>query len=125
LYILNFNKLTKPENIRSKRLFDLFLGLIILGLSPVLIFLFKNKSNLIKNLIDIVLAKKSFVGFYKSKHNTNYSLPNIKPGVLSPYYHSKIKTEELLERLNLTYAKNYSLILDIQIIFKNWRLLDQ
>ena len=125
LYILNFNKLTKPENIRSKRLFDLFLGLVILGLSPVLIFLFKNKSNLIKNLIDIVLAKKSFVGFYKSKHNTNYSLPNIKPGILSPYYHSKIKTEELLERLNLTYAKNYSLILDIQIIFKNWRLLDQ
>jgi hypothetical protein len=71
------------------------------------------------------LGKKSFVGYIQTDRLDNKLLPKIKPGVLPPYETPKNTTFDTLERLNLLYAKNFSILFDIQVIMSNWKKLDQ
>ena len=125
LYILNFNNLNRPENVRSKRLLDLGFSIAFLIFSPILIWSYKNKKKFIDNLIEILFGKKSFVGYLRSENQINKVLPRIKTGILKPYNPSSNLNEDLLERLNLMYAKNFSILLDFQVIVNNWRKLDE
>jgi lipopolysaccharide/colanic/teichoic acid biosynthesis glycosyltransferase len=69
-------------------------------------------------------GKKSFVGYISNDNPKNQQLPKIKPGVLNPYNVQKILSDDTMERLNLLYAKNFSLLFDIQVIISNWKKLD-
>jgi hypothetical protein len=123
LYILNSNNLSRLENLRSKRLVDLSFAILFCLITPVFIWFFKNKSRFTANLIEVLLGKKSFVGYIQTNRLNSKQLPKIKPGVLSPYETPKNTSEDTLERLNLLYAKNFSVLLDIQVIIKNWKKL--
>lgn len=125
LYILNTNNLSRPENLRSKRLLDLFFGLLLFLTLPINFYFFKNKSKLICNLRDILKGKKSFVGYIQTENLKNQHLPKIKPGILPPYDTRITTSEDTLDRLNLLYAKNFSILFDIQVIMSNWKKLDQ
>jgi GT2 family glycosyltransferase len=124
LYILNSNNLSKPENLRSKRFLDISFSLVFFSLVPLTIWFYNHKSKLIKNLKDILTGKKSFVGYISNDNPKNQQLPKIKPGVLNPYNVQKILSDDTMERLNLLYAKNFSLLFDIQVIISNWKKLD-
>jgi GT2 family glycosyltransferase len=124
LYILNSNNLSKPENLRSKRMMDISFCIIFLIMSPFILWLFKNKSKFIINLKDILLGNKSFVGYVHNDKFENQHLPKIKPGILNPYNVQKNVSDDTIERLNLMYVKNFSILLDIQVIVSNWRNLD-
>ncbi len=121
LYALNFNAISKPENLRSKRILDFMLSLSLLLISPVLIFTFKNKSRFLKNLFQILTGKKTFVGYFSSKYSNVKKLPSIKEGVLRPFQVNKKAEDDS----NLFYAKNYKLALDFMIIINNWHELDR
>ena len=62
LYILNLNTLVSNENKRKKRLFDMLISTGLLITLPFLIFLFKNKTKYVKNIGNIFIGKKSFIG---------------------------------------------------------------
>jgi GT2 family glycosyltransferase len=124
LYILNSNNLSRPENLRSKRMVDLFFGLLFCLISPFIFWCFTNKSGFIRNMRDILLGRKSFVGYIQSDNKTNNRLPKIKQGILTPYNVQKNVSDDTLERLNLLYAKNFSLLFDVQVIMSNWKKLD-
>ena len=124
LYILNSNNLNRPENLRSKRLVDVVFGLIFCLASPLILWSFKNKLNFINNLRNILTGKKSFVGYIQTDNMKNQQLPIIKPGILPPYNAQKNTSEDTLERLNLLYVKNFSVLFDIQVIIANWKKLD-
>jgi GT2 family glycosyltransferase len=124
LYILNSNNLSRPENLRSKRLVDFTIGLLFLLFLPISIWFFKNKVKLIYNLIEITFGRKSFVGYIYTENINNRQLPKIKSGILQPYNSPKNSTEDTKERLNLLYAKNFSILFDIQVIISNWKKLD-
>jgi hypothetical protein len=121
LYTLNFNAISKPENLRSKRILDFMLSLGLLLISPVLIFTFKRKKRFLKNLFHILVGKKTFVGYFSSKKSNTKKLPSIKEGVLRPFQVNK----EAEDDSNLFYAKNYKLALDFMIIINNWHELDR
>jgi GT2 family glycosyltransferase len=125
LYILNSNNLSRPENIRAKRILDLFGSLFFILTTPVLIWAFQRKKKLLNNLFNIFRGKKSFVGYIDLNQVQSNTLPSLKPGILNPYNPSKNMSDETYERLNLLYAKNFSLFLDLQVIFANWKKLDQ
>jgi lipopolysaccharide/colanic/teichoic acid biosynthesis glycosyltransferase len=72
----------------------------------------------------IFLGRKSFVGFTQTNTIKNQQLAKIKPGVLSPYEIPKNTTNDAIERLNLLYSKNFSILFDIQVIMSNWKKLD-
>jgi hypothetical protein len=120
LYSLNFNAISKPENLRSKRFVDLIFSIAFLLLSPVVIWKYKNKSKFIKNMLQTLLGKKTFVGYFKSQNSISKNLPNLKQGILRPFNVSQDAEDDS----NLFYAKNYKATLDIIIIINNWSILD-
>lgn len=121
LYIVDFNSITKEKNIRLKRLFDLFVSVYFLLTFPVQIWFIDDKSNFIKNILNILFGKKSWVGYSDENLITKYNLPKIKTGILSPIDIAQKANykHEIEVNFNLSYAKNYSLLNDFLIVFKN------
>ena len=124
-YALNFSALSKPENIRSKRLFDFFFSIILLLLSPILLVIIKFKVKFISNLFRILSGKKSFVGYLNQSDGTKTNLPKIKPGILEPFSISEELSIDKKEELNLLYAKEYSFIFDFEVLVRKWKLLGE
>jgi GT2 family glycosyltransferase len=124
-YALNFSALSKPENIRSKRLFDFLFSIILLLLSPILLVIIKFKVKFISNLFRILSGKKSFVGYLNQSDGTKTNLPKIKPGILEPFSVSEELTIDKKEELNLLYAKEYSFIFDFEVLVRKWKLLGE
>lgn len=124
LYVLNLNNLVSPENKRKKRLFDYCFSLLLIICSPLMIFWFSNKGAFFINMWKILIGKKSFIGFSEETTNKDVRLPKIKQGILSPIDSVSIKTSEIQEKLNLLYARDYSMRKDFSILLKAWRKLD-
>lgn len=119
LYLVNINAISKPENIRMKRTFDICFSILSLLLSPILIWFVTNKKSFLKNSLDILKNKKSFVGYIQSVDLSK--LPAIKIGVLDVGI-SQIKLNgEQKSKLNLIYARDYTVKKDIRILVKKWK----
>jgi len=124
LYILNLNNLVTDENMRKKRLFDVIFSLILIIISPIALFFIKKKQSFLKNCWQILIGKTSFVGFTEDSYKKDVRLPKIKKSILSPIDEMEIKTSEVEEKLNLLYARNYSMRKDFSILISAWRKLD-
>lgn len=127
LYAIDVNlAIASPMNRRNKRLFDLLACAVLLMTFPIIIFLVNNFVGLIKNWMSVLLGRKSWVGYAKSAEgNGNYVLPKIREGVLSPVNALKNKNinDATRARLNLFYAKEYSVYSDFSILTKGIRNL--
>ncbi len=124
LYAIDVNlAIASTMNRRNKRLFDLTVCLLLLLTSPIKIFVVKNFGGLIKNWWSVLRGRKSWVGYAAGSGNGSYVLPNIRPGVLSPVSALKNETvdDATRSRLNLLYAKEYSVYTDINILLKGIR----
>lgn len=129
LYVLDINAISKTKNRRNKRLFDFSLAVLLLLLSPLIIWFFDQKNQLLKNLFSIIFGTKSFVGYSKLKAQNKRALPQIKNGVLTPEYGWETKQlipkKVPIHKLNLIYARDYTLYKDIIILKNAWRHLDR
>jgi GT2 family glycosyltransferase len=125
LYIIDLNSVTKPENRRNKRLFDLMMSGLLLLLSPVVVFLVRKPLRLIPNLFRILVGKWSFVGYEKIQHSDSYNMPRLKPSVLTPVdaVGRNGLDEDTRQRLNLLYVRNYTIYNDLNILYKGFRNL--
>lgn len=129
LYVVHINSISKPSNRRSKRLFDLIASLMLILLSPLIAWFFQNKLKLFGNILQVLKGEKSWVG-YSGQSELNDELPEIKPGILSPadMFVNNLNDFEHISsssRLNILYARNYSMLSDAEIILKSWRKLDK
>ncbi|MEI8007165.1 MAG: glycosyltransferase [Bacteroidota bacterium] len=123
LYVVDINAITKKSNRRNKRVFDLVAGLITLLLYPLFIFLVKNPLGLARNIILVLISKKSWVGYTPASGAQAQHVPLIKKGILNPLDALKSKqiSEEDKNRINILYARDYHLTNDINIMFKGFR----
>lgn len=124
LYILNLNNLVSDENKRKKRLFDLVASLCMFISLPVSILLFKNKAQFAKNVISVLAGRLSFIGFSEELSLRDVRLPRIKKGLLTPDDGFDFNDPIITEKLNLLYARDYSMRKDFSILWKAWRKLD-
>jgi GT2 family glycosyltransferase len=125
LYVLNINSITKPENIRSKRTFDLVLSLIIVTALPINIWFFSKKRNFLRNIFKVISGKLSYVGYDVTDSSSVFNLPRIKSGIFSPSDGLSFNDGTLTDKLNLIYARDYSIQKDLGIVLKAWRKLDR
>ena len=125
LYVLNMNAVSKKENIRIKRTFDLLLSSILLILSPLILFSYRNKRKFLKNILTVWSGQKSIVGYNFTHSEGITELPRIKPGLLYPSDEISQNEEGLSDKLNLIYARDYHLKKDISILLKAWTKLDR
>ncbi len=124
LYIININTLGNPENVRKKRIFDLSFAIGMLLTFPIIIFFFDQKAKYLKNLINILIGKHTFIGFSEEALNRDVRLPRTKPGILSPSDILSDLDVTTRDKLNLLYARDYSLRKDLSIVLRSWRKLD-
>jgi GT2 family glycosyltransferase len=121
-YVYNINNISRPENLRRKRLLDINMSLLLLIFSPVFIFLMKSPFGFIKNIFVVLSGSKSWVGYDLSTNN-HLKFPKIRKGIFSPSDFAKtpIDNPTTIDNLNLMYARDYKVWNDFQIVLKNFR----
>ena len=120
LYIFDLNSITRAVNRRNKILLDLVLSFVFIILFPILLFFIKNPFGFLRNMMLVLVQKKSWVGYKIPFSN----LPAIKPGVVNSSDILKTRIDEnTATRLNMLYAKNYSPWNDLNIVVKAFKLL--
>ncbi|MBI3134286.1 MAG: glycosyltransferase [Bacteroidetes bacterium] len=126
LYVMDLNRINKPANQRNKRILDFVIALKVILLSPLLIWFFQHKAKLFKNMFGVLTGGLSIVGYAPVKHISTLKLPKIKRGILTAamQFNTTQDDEESVARLNLIYAKNHSVLMDLKIIYRNWWKLD-
>ena len=125
LYVVHVNTISKKSNRRKKRFFDVGTSLFLLVFSPVLILGFKHKSRYFSNLVRVLTGTKTLVGYIPDAGNRE-KLPSLKPGILTPadIFSKEVTDSSKDEKLNMLYARDYHVSTDVEIVFKNWKKLD-
>lgn len=116
-------RIADPYYRRQKRLVDVVVSLFGLLLFPVSLFLVKNPFRFWSYCIDVLIARKTWVGYA----GANSNLPPLKPGVLgSNGVPASVKIQlpaENLSRIDYWYARDYEPAVDLQLIRKSFRRL--
>ncbi len=125
LYTLHFNTLSRLLNRHKKRLFDIAVSLILLVTSPALVFFTANPAGLLRNIIQVLFGISSWVGYCRSTGGHLAGLPKIKRGILTPLdlHEGKAIEGKTVEQVNQSYAKDYRIFHDLQIIISGFRHL--
>lgn len=115
-YTLDLNlALSQPLHLRKKRMLDILVSFILLALSPLLVFFIRQPLNYIRNLFSVLAGRKTWVGYMNAGNLAG--LPKIKSGVLNPASTEKTIVESATaSKLNLLYARNYTVEKDLYII---------
>lgn len=117
LYTIDVNSITKPENRRLKRTFDLVTGLVFIPFFVFMIPFIKQPLLFFRNIVLVLLGKKSWIGY--TDHET---LPAVKRGVLTPsVVLGKNLNKETADRIDMLYAKDYKLSNDFKILFRGFK----
>ncbi len=119
LYVVEVNSIAKENNRQNKRAFDFTLAIILLLLSPILLWLIAQKSVFLGNVIHVLTGKKSWVGYCSGSQD---HLPLLKKGILSPasLFPETISAKKK-DELNIVYAKDYRVLNDLEIVAKAWK----
>ena len=112
---LSFN-INDPIHKRHKRLLDVITSIILLGLSPVLIWFQKNKASYIPNLFLSLIGLKAMVGYCRADNNYD-KLPVLKHGLIQLHRPESVREiqQQDIHNSNLMYAKNYTVWKDIEL----------
>lgn len=118
LYTIDLNAITKPTNRRFKRFFDIVVAFTTIILAPILFAFSKSHRLMFSKSLLIISGKLTWVGYVKGSNHQG--LPSIKKGVFSPTNQPLGLDSSLTERINIQYAKSYSVLKDMSII---WSIL--
>lgn len=120
-------QIQQPVQRRIKRIFDFVFAILILLVSPVLSFRMRHPLQFFKNILEVLIGQKSWVGYSRAKNMESNGLPILKEGILDPSCLLGVDGEvehALMERINLNYAKDYQVYQDFLILINNWKKLD-
>lgn len=125
-YLIDTHALLDAGNQRKKRLFDLAAALLLLLLSPVLIFAYRSPGRFLKNMRSIVLGNSTFVGI----PTDIYEKANAAPIVQKPHLITAADQFEKMLHIDrddvlLNYLANYSVSLDLDILMRGLKNLDR
>lgn len=125
LYTIDINSISSQRNRRNKRFVDILASFALLILYPLNLFLVINPLGLLKNIILVIFATRSWVGYTRLSDAELDKLPHIRRGILTPEdaFKKKRLNPEITGKLNLIYARDYNFTTDINIIFKGYRSL--
>jgi len=103
---------------RSKRTFDIISAILIIVLSPILVWIWKPKK-ILQNALQVLFAQKTWVGYCANADIIK--LPAIKECVV-PLNDANLNTNINTQMLNMQYARTYQSVLDRKIL---WQFLWQ
>ena len=118
-FAMELNSINTVANKRNKRTFDVSCALLFILCSPILILFIKNKKEFISNVLAVLFGLKTWVGI-NPVASKKASFGNVKTGVIYPDTVIQEKDSEIILNANLLYARNYSLVNDIKIIWSHF-----
>lgn len=118
LYILDLNSINSVANVRSKRVFDLISSIIFLIFSPFILVINQFKLSVIKNILLVLVGKRTWIGYYEMSAEWFSKVPKIKKGVLSCGT-KKYSDEKTILKMNQIYAKDYSWTKDFAVLSRS------
>ena len=122
IYLMDVNSISKISNKRYKRLFDFIAASLLILAFPLHFFLFKHPLRYLRNLVYVLFAQYSMVGYDDLSERNQAKLPNLKKGLLHPSDSLKnVANEENILRLNQLYAREYKVSNDFNILFRAFR----
>lgn len=110
LYIASLDTISTDTARRTKRMFDIGTSFVLLLLTPVLIWLQRNKGRYLQHCLSVMVGNLTWVGY--SGHRGVFTPADIMEGK---------PTEQLRERLTLRYMRHYSTATDFSILIRNLR----
>ncbi len=127
LYAIDINMaITSPTGKRNKRVLDIVVAVLLVLSLPVSIFVVRKPGGLLGNILAVLAGRKSWVGYHTTDDPATEQpgrLPGIRPGILTPVDQLKAHDALTRRRLNLLYAKDYSIWQDIHLIRRSFRQL--
>ncbi len=120
---IRFN-ITSSMSRRNKRVLDLMFCFAFLLFLPVLIWFIRKKAGFIRNIFSVLFRRKTWVA-YASPGATSDNLPTLRTGVLSPLDGLRIGeiNAATTRRLNVLYAKDYTVDRDLEIVWRGLKEL--
>jgi len=114
---IKFN-LNDDYNKRKKRLFDIGSASFLILFSWLVLIFARNRKRYYSNCFDVLFGKKTWVGYDASVSVAH--LPSIKEGIffVTEEARSSVLTNEMRDKLNFLYAKNFVIDLDATIVLK-------
>ncbi len=112
---VQFN-IEESSNRRLKRIFDLLYALLICALFPIFLIYSKQSRRILSNVVSVILARKTWIA-YNASNKVN--LPDLKDGVLPVVALQRFNLALINkpEIVDFHYAKNYSVIMDMEMVF--------
>ena len=122
LYTIPLQPVYQSNNRRVKRTFDVVTALLLLLFLAVDIWFVENKGGFVRNLFEVLMGRKSWVGVTTTAQATGLQL---RPGVLSPAdaYPNSTFSKEMIARTEELYVRNYRVRNDLTIVTKGFRKL--
>lgn len=117
LYTEEINAISLPLNRRNKRIFNILATLFILLASPILFWFQHRKRLFFPHCMQVLLGQRSWVGC-KGASDTDPS-PVFGPQDAIGLRQAASMNPELVNRINLRYARNYHVHDDLRILFRN------
>jgi O-antigen biosynthesis protein len=125
LYAIDIHlKIAESRSKQLKRLFDFFSSILLIFSAPISLLIVKKKTGYLKNCLHVLSGKKTWIGYIPCEEKSPYNLPALKPGITYPAESNLLHSKpQIIHRLNLLYAKNYSVEDDFLFLIKNFRHL--
>lgn len=120
-YTQDFNAISKAENLRAKRLFDLLSALLMLLFAPIFMWFSKSPLHYLRACFQVLLGIKTWVAYGDVEQHEH--LPQIKAGVLDLKLSLKesLRDQRRIMQLNQLYAKDYHWQNDLLFLSRFWR----
>ncbi len=111
---VQFN-IEEPSNRRLKRIFDVVVAVGACLLFPIFLLYSRQTRLILSNVVFVIFARKTWISY---KEENKGHLPDIKLGVLPvfPLHRFNLALINKPEILDFHYAKNYSVIMDIEML---------
>ncbi len=124
LYIIDINSIGKFQNRRNKRVFDVGISLVLLASYPVTVFITGHPLNYLFNILKVLFGFRSITGYHPAPQGDN-KLPDIRRGIIYPTDGIEMQNPDpqLVSRLNLLYARGYTISNDFRLLYKGFRHL--
>lgn len=124
IYLIDSDGLHLKEHKRKKRIVDFSLAVLVIILSPVILWFFSNKKQLFSNAWNVFKGQKSWIGYSSQDIQSDFRLPKIPSGIIPPLYLIPYSENSIQQKVNLIYAQDFSVRKDIILLFKNWSKMD-
>ena len=119
LYTVDIKAINTVANRRNKRLFDVVMSVFSMLFWLPLALVVKKPVRFLKDAILVLLGRRTWVG-YCSPADESQKLPKIRRGIYNPasFLEKDIETD-VLNQMNLLYARDYSVWKDAEIFFRS------